>query len=69
MILSVAYANPRGCNIFGFKVGGMVNAKYDDRGRLMVKAPKTKVMMHIKEIGGRLAIRSMAGQTLVTFCK
>lgn len=69
MILNVAFANPRGCNILGFKVGGMVNARTDDKGRLLVKAPKTGIEMHVKENGGRMFIRSMSGQTLATFCK
>ncbi len=69
MILKVAFANPRGCNIYGFKVGAAVNARHDDKGRLMVKAPKTGVDMLIKENGGRLFIRSMSGQTLATFTK
>lgn len=69
MILSVSFANPRGCNILGFKVGCMVNARVDDKGRLIVKAPKTGIEMHVKENGGRMFIRSMSGQTLATFCK
>lgn len=69
MILNVEFANPRGRNILGFKVGGMVNARIDDKGRLLVKAPKAGIEMHVKENGGRMFIRSMSGQTLATFCK
>lgn len=69
MILNVAYANHRGRNIFGFKVGAMVNARINEKGVLVVKSPKTCVDMHIKENGGRLFIRSMSGQTLATFTK
>lgn len=69
MILNVAFANPRGCNIYGFKVGAQVNARYDEKGVLYVTAPKTGAKMRIKENGGRLFIRSMEGQTLATFSK
>ena len=69
MILKVAYANPRGRNIYGFKVGAMVKARINYKGVLVVKSPKTCVDMHIKENGGRLFIRSMSGQTLATFTK
>lgn len=69
MILKVAYANPRGCNIYGFKVGAMVKARINEKGVLVVKSPKTGMDMRIKENGGRLFIRSMAGQTLATFTK
>lgn len=69
MILNVAYANPRGCNIYGFKVGAMVNARINEKGVLVVKSPKTGIDMRIKENGGRLFIRSMSGQTLATFTK
>lgn len=69
MILKVAYSNPRGCNIYGFKAGAMVSARINEKGVLVVKAPKTGIDMHIKENGGRLFIRSMSGQTLATFTK
>lgn len=69
MILTVAFANPRACNIFGFRERMQVEATRDDKGILYVKAPKTGVSMRIKENGGRMFIRSMSGQDLVTFTK
>lgn len=69
MILNVAFSNHSGCNIYGFKQGAQVNARYDEKGVLYVIAPKTGMKMRIKENDGRMFIRSMSGQTLATFCK
>lgn len=46
-----------------------VEATRDDKGILYVKAPKTGASMRVKENGGRMFIRSMSGQDLVTFKK
>lgn len=69
MILTVAFANPRACNIFGFRERMRIEAERNDKGILYVKAPKTGAAMRVKENGGRMFIRSMSGQDLVTFKK
>lgn len=67
MYLYVDFANPLGCAKFGFKRGDYVKAVRNESGILHAVAPKTGVAMRVKEIGNRLAIRSMSGQTLATF--
>lgn len=71
MKLKVDFANPRGCNVYGFVRGfvrGMsIDAVKNESGAIIVKSPKTGVSMTVKNNGGRMFIRSMSGQTLATF--
>lgn len=52
MILAVAFANPRACNIFGFRERMRIEAERNDKGILYVKAQKTGAAMMVKENGG-----------------
>lgn len=67
MKLKVYFANPRGCNVYGFVRGMSIDAVKNESGAIIVKSPKTGVSMTVKNNGGRMFIRSMSGQTLATF--
>lgn len=67
MKLKVDFANPRGCNVYGFRRGMSLDTVKNENGAIMVKSPKTGVYMAVKTNGGRMFIRSMSGQTLATF--
>lgn len=67
MKLKVDFANPRGCNVYGFVRGMSIDAVKNESGAIIVKSPKTGVSMTVKNNGGRMFIRSMNGQTLATF--
>lgn len=67
MKLKVDFANPRGCNVYGFVRGMSIDAAKNESGAIIVKSPKTGVRMTVKNNGGRMFIRSMSGQTLATF--
>jgi hypothetical protein len=65
--LKVDFANPRGCNVYGFRRGMSIDAVKNKSGAIIVKSPKNGVSMTVKNNGGRMFIRSMSGQTLATF--
>lgn len=67
MKLKVDFANPRGCNVYGFRRGMSIDAVKNESGSIIVKSPKTGMSMTVKNNGGRMFIRSMSGQTLATF--